>query len=94
MDHPDVSLLDFKVQNIIGSCDLGCRLNVEELQLAFPLHCVYEPELYPALVYQMDAKAAPSKCIKVLIFPSGKLVMTGSKVRLPHLHPCTSRALL
>ncbi|KAJ3309257.1 putative tubulin polyglutamylase ttll1 [Boothiomyces sp. JEL0838] len=48
---------DFKIQNIVGSCD-------------------YEPELFPGLIYRM---VKPK--IVLLIFVSGKIVLTGAKVR-------------
>lgn len=38
-------------------------------------HAKYEPELYPAVIYRL---AHPS--VKILVFVSGKLVFTGSKV--------------
>ncbi|KAF5941271.1 hypothetical protein HYC85_022438 [Camellia sinensis] len=48
---------DFKIQNIVGSCD-------------------YEPELFPGLIYRMKQPK-----IVLLIFVSGKIVLTGAKVR-------------
>lgn len=40
----------------------------------------YEPELFPGLVYRMEAPK-----VVVLVFVSGKIVVTGAKVKCPVL---------
>ncbi|TDH73335.1 hypothetical protein CCR75_009449 [Bremia lactucae] len=74
MDFPNVNLIDFKIQNVVGTCDLGFRVLVEALAFAYSESCTYEPELYPALIYRLEEPQ-----VKVLVFVSGKVVFTDSK---------------
>jgi len=84
---------DFKIQNIVGSCDIkfpiryvlgavttmSTWLTVYSLEgLASHHHTFssYEPELFPGLIYRMMKPK-----IVLLIFVSGKIVLTGAKVR-------------
>jgi transcription initiation factor TFIID TATA-box-binding protein len=39
MDFPGVNLIDFKIQNVVGSCELGFRVLVEELSFAHSQSC-------------------------------------------------------
>ncbi|KFP07472.1 TATA-box-binding protein [Calypte anna] len=72
--------LDFKIQNMVGSCDVKFPIRLEGLVLThqhvtlFPYS--YEPELFPGLIYRMIKPR-----IVLLIFVSGKVVLTGAKVR-------------
>jgi len=68
--------IDFKIQNIVGSCDVKFPIRLEGLVLAHCQFCSYEPELFPGLIYRM---VKPK--IVLLIFVSGKVVLTGAKVR-------------
>lgn len=65
---------DFKIQNISGTVDLGFPIRLEGLMYAHPNCSTYEPELFPGLVYRL---AEPK--IVLLIFVSGKIVITGAK---------------
>lgn len=65
---------DFKIQNIVGSCDVGFPISLEGLSHAHDKFSTYEPELFPGLIYRM---ATPK--IVLLIFASGKIVLTGAK---------------
>ncbi|KAI4292933.1 transcription initiation factor TFIID TATA-box-binding protein [Pancytospora philotis] len=67
---------EFKVQNIVSSCDLKFCIKLEGLAYAHSNFCSYEPELFPGLIYRM---VKPK--IVLLIFVSGKIVLTGAKVR-------------
>ncbi|CAN7937941.1 unnamed protein product [Ixodes hexagonus] len=67
---------DFKIQNIVASADVGFLIKLEALALNHPQFSCYEPELFPGLVYRM---VRPS--ILLLVFVSGKVVLTGAKVR-------------
>jgi len=70
-----VNLHDFKIQNMVGSCDVGFPVNLHDLHLSgHSSFCTYEPELFPGLIYR---KAEPK--VVLLIFVSGKLVVTGAK---------------
>ncbi|KAG0229356.1 TATA-box-binding protein [Actinomortierella wolfii] len=67
---------DFKIQNIVGSCDVKFPIRLEGLAYAHGPFTSYEPELFPGLIYRM---VKPK--IVLLIFVSGKIVLTGAKVR-------------
>ncbi|XP_010168322.1 TATA box-binding protein-like protein 2 [Antrostomus carolinensis] len=66
--------LDFKIQNMVGSCDVMFPIRLEGLVLAHQRS--YEPELFPGLIYRMVKPR-----IVLLIFVSGKVVLTGAKQR-------------
>ncbi|KAG7854578.1 hypothetical protein KL939_004851 [Ogataea angusta] len=67
---------DFKIQNIVGSCDVKFPIRLEGLAYAHGTFSSYEPELFPGLIYRM---VKPK--IVLLIFVSGKIVLTGAKQR-------------
>ena len=68
--------LDFKIQNMVGSCDVKFPIRLEGLVLTHGQFSSYEPELFPGLIYRMVRPR-----IVLLIFVSGKVVLTGAKVR-------------
>ncbi|KAK4057075.1 TATA-binding protein (TBP) [Microbotryomycetes sp. JL221] len=67
---------DFKIQNIVGSCDVKFPIRLEGLAYAHGHFSSYEPELFPGLIYRM---VKPK--VVLLIFVSGKIVLTGAKFR-------------
>jgi transcription initiation factor TFIID TATA-box-binding protein len=70
--------MEFKVQNMVGSCAVNFQINLEELYHS-PRHseyCTFNPETFPGLIFNM---ANPKVCL--LIFASGKIVLTGAKRR-------------
>lgn len=67
---------DFKIQNIVGSCDIKFPIRLEGLASKHHNFSSYEPELFPGLIYRMIKPK-----IVLLIFVSGKIVLTGAKVR-------------
>lgn len=67
---------DFKIQNIVGSCDIKFPIRLEGLASRHHTFSSYEPELFPGLIYRMMKPK-----IVLLIFVSGKIVLTGAKVR-------------
>jgi len=67
---------DFKIQNIVGSCDVKFPIRLEGLAYSHGHFSSYEPELFPGLIYRM---VKPK--VVLLIFVSGKIVLTGAKVR-------------
>ncbi|AAB90862.1 MULTISPECIES: TATA-box-binding protein [Archaeoglobus] len=70
IDEPEV-----KVQNIVASADLGVDLNLNAIAIGLGLENIeYEPEQFPGLVYRLD-----NPRVVVLIFGSGKMVVTGGK---------------
>eukprot|EP01086_Lenisia_limosa_P013589 TRINITY_DN42868_c0_g1_i1.p1 TRINITY_DN42868_c0_g1~~TRINITY_DN42868_c0_g1_i1.p1 ORF type:complete len:193 (-),score=34.20 TRINITY_DN42868_c0_g1_i1:50-628(-) len=72
----DIKFNDFKIQNVVASADVKFPVKLEALQIEHSAHASYEPELFPGLVYRMlDPK------VVLLIFVSGKIVLTGAKSR-------------
>ena len=82
-----VEFKEFKVQNIVGSCDIKFQIHLNKLNLHLgklnsnnPSNkgkkyvCHYEPEIFPGLIYHMNKPE-----IVLLIFVSGKIVLTGAK---------------
>lgn len=67
---------EFTIQNMVGSCDIKFPIRLEGLAFAHGNYSSYEPELFPGLIYRM---VRPK--IVLLIFVSGKIVLTGAKVR-------------
>jgi len=67
---------DFKIQNMVGSVDVKFPIRLEALVLRHHQFCSYEPELFPGLIYRMIQPK-----IVLLIFVSGKVVLTGGKIR-------------
>ncbi|XP_026685422.1 TATA box-binding protein-like protein 2 [Diaphorina citri] len=65
--------LDFKIQNMVGSCDVKFPIRLEGLVLTHGQFSSYEPELFPGLIYRMVKPR-----IVLLIFVSGKVVLTGN----------------
>jgi len=67
---------EFKIQNIVGSVDVKFPIRLEGLAFAHGHFSSYEPEIFPGLIYRM---VQPK--IVLLIFVSGKVVLTGAKER-------------
>jgi len=66
---------EIHVQNIVASADLKTRLNLNAVALGLGFENIeYEPEQFPGLVYRIKRPK-----VVVLIFSSGKLVITGGK---------------
>jgi len=66
---------EVKVQNIVASADLGVDLNLNAIAIGLGLENIeYEPEQFPGLVYRLRDPR-----VVVLIFGSGKMVVTGGK---------------
>lgn len=71
-----VKMQEFKIQNIVGSCDVRFPISLESLNTGHSTYSTYEPELFPGLIYRMIKPK-----IVLLIFASGKIVLTGAKTR-------------
>ncbi|ORY26074.1 putative TATA-box binding protein [Naematelia encephala] len=72
----DAKFAEFKIQNIVGSCDVKFPIRLEGLAFSHGAFSSYEPELFPGLIYRMMRPK-----VVLLIFVSGKIVLTGAKVR-------------
>lgn len=68
------SYINFKVQNIVGTVDVGYPIRLEGVAFAHPTFSSYEPELFPGLIYRLVQPR-----VVLLIFVSGKVVITGAK---------------
>lgn len=68
--------MEFKIQNMVGSCDVKFPIRLEGLVVKHNQFSSYEPELFPGLIYRMVRPR-----IVLLIFVSGKIVLTGAKER-------------
>ena len=66
--------INFKIQNIVGTVDVGFPIRLEGVAFAHPSHSSYEPELFPGLIYRLVQPR-----VVLLIFVSGKVVITGAK---------------
>lgn len=66
--------IHFKVQNIVGTVDVGYPIRLEGVAFAHPTFSSYEPELFPGLIYRLVQPR-----VVLLIFVSGKVVITGAK---------------
>ena len=65
---------NLNLSNIVASCDVKFAIQLEALAGMHGTSANYEPELFPGLIYRMqDPK------VVLLIFVSGKVVMTGAK---------------
>ena len=71
-----VKFTEFTVQNIVASCDVKFPIRLEGLASNYLNFSSYEPEMFPGLIFHM---AEPK--IVLLIFVSGKIVLTGAKTR-------------
>lgn len=69
--------LEASVQNVVGTADFNDGINLNAVAIGLGLEKTeYEPEQFPGLIYRSDN----TKPV-VLIFGSGKIVITGGKGR-------------
>ena len=57
----EARFLDFKVQNIVASCDVRFPIRLEGLASQHAHYSSYEPELFPGLIYRM---LRPKVCLR------------------------------
>ncbi|KAL0654445.1 hypothetical protein Bca4012_097136 [Brassica carinata] len=73
---------DFKIQNIVASCDVKFPIWLEGLAYYHHAFASYEPEMFPGLIYRIRGmKGMKGAQIVLLICVSGKIVITGAKKR-------------
>lgn len=65
---------DFKIQNVVGSYSHTKKIRLEILTTLLGHGVSYEPEIFPGLIFRMAGSR-----IVLLIFTSGKMVITGGK---------------
>ncbi|XP_056648729.1 uncharacterized protein LOC130453144 [Diorhabda sublineata] len=71
-----IKFSNFKVQNLVATCDLRFPIKLENLNMMHGQFSSYEPELFPGLVYRMVKPR-----LVLLIYVNGKIVFTGAKNR-------------
>jgi transcription initiation factor TFIID TATA-box-binding protein len=71
-----VDFIDFKIHNYVGSNSIGYCIDLRKFYEKFKSLCLYEPEIFPGLTYKMV-----NQKITVILFSSGKFIITGSKMR-------------
>jgi len=92
LNYP-VIFSDFKIQNIVSSCDTKFQINLDKLnnniaKAKGKSRAHFEPEIFPGLIYRFipyllqnneDNESLPN--ITLIIFNSGKLIICGAKNR-------------
>jgi transcription initiation factor TFIID TATA-box-binding protein len=70
-----VSSRDIIIQNIVATSDLGRTIGLEEIAGSLqPMDVEFEPEQFPAVILRIPRPSAV-----VLLFSSGKFVVTGTR---------------
>merc|ERR1712228_1032630 len=72
----------YSVCNVVACCSCGFPVRLESFAHYKPQLSSYEPELFPGLIYRMFKPK-----VVVLIFVSGKIVLTGAKTK-PDIDQC------
>ena len=91
LNYP-VTFTDFKIHNIVSTCDVRFQINLHRLVNNIlkkkSSRVNYEPEIFPGLIYRLIPNKSQNNenneelpNIAILIFSSGKLVITGAKKR-------------
>mmetsp|Transcript_18074 Transcript_18074/g.45289 ORF Transcript_18074/g.45289 Transcript_18074/m.45289 type:complete len:416 (-) Transcript_18074:118-1365(-) len=71
----------YSLENLIAIADVGFPIRLEGLACDYRQEASYEPEMFSGCVWKMSgaAETTVSSTLSVLIFVSGKLVLTGAK---------------
>jgi transcription initiation factor TFIID TATA-box-binding protein len=72
----EVAFKQFKIQNVVGVADVNFQIRLEALQMQHKQFCQYEPEVFPGAIYRLMQPK-----VVLLIFVSGRVVITGAKGR-------------
>ncbi len=83
----DVKFRGFKVQNMVALADVRFPVNLERLHAEHRQYCVYDPEIFPGLVYRLERLK-----VVALVFCNGKVIITGAKAR-EHIASAFERVL-
>lgn len=73
--YTDAKITHFNVENMVGSVRLPGEIWPDKLAETYPAYCTYDPEQFPGAILRYP----PIKPMTVLVFRSGKLVITGAK---------------
>lgn len=72
--YSTIKFIQYKIENMVATVDVKFSIRLEGLAYEHDDYCSFEPELFPGLIYRM---VQPK--IVLLIFVSGKIVLTGGK---------------
>ncbi|MEM3570531.1 MAG: hypothetical protein QW589_01150 [Candidatus Bathyarchaeia archaeon] len=67
----ELNKIKFNIINLVACENLNINIDLEKLALKLP-RCIYEPELFPALIYKDEANT-----VTFLIFSNGKITIAG-----------------
>jgi transcription initiation factor TFIID TATA-box-binding protein len=82
-DTPDIT-----IQNMVFTADLGTTLTLDAVAIGLGLdRTEYEPEQFPGLIYR-----PPDIAVVILVFATGKLVITGTMEPAPAATALTALA--
>ena len=84
MTHTDFRLRNCDIQNIVAHVEIPVgegSLDLKAMYSRLNLHCTYQSNLFPGLIYR-----PPSSPIVLLCFKSGKIVITGGKNERDVMH--------
>lgn len=68
-----VKFLNYRITNILASCDLNFRPDFEDFYYQCLKNVDYSPELFPGLVYRNG--------VTIVVFKSGKVIITKAETR-------------
>ena len=91
LNYPEIKIKNFRIQNIVGSCNVNFKIPLMRLYIhmkKYKCRVTYEPECFPGLIYRyLDEEdknienMGQKLNIVFLIFASGKMVIAGAKKR-------------
>jgi transcription initiation factor TFIID TATA-box-binding protein len=72
---------DFKLHNVVATVSLNHLIRLDGLatNIEHKLYVSYEPEIFAGLIYRMMMPEPQPKTVVLLIFVTGKIVLTGAK---------------
>lgn len=70
-----VRMRRFQIQNIVASVELPWAMDLVAIANVYQTYCSYEPEVFPGLIFRLQ------DVVVLLIFRSGRIVITGAKCR-------------
>lgn len=73
--YKDAFVMSHEVHNIVGRTQLPINVDQETMQSTMPLHCTFDPALFPGAILRHPW----TEGITLLVFASGKIIVTGAK---------------
>jgi len=90
LGFPAVKFKEFKIQNMVGSCDVKFPIRLEGLQYN-NLFANYEPELFPGLVFRM---LDPKIVLLIFVRYVGPVLMAAARWVWAGSLPCATRGVV